>query len=410
MNADPRKRILYVLNYLPFPPHTGGRRVSLSTLRELCAYGVVDMVCFDDGVQPEHLEQLRDTVDGLGRITLVPHKRKPRWWLPLLNITGRSYFFHRDRSERFQETLERLTMETQYDILFVETARVLCNVSSLVGRRNRTFRVIGQLFNVNSLLTRRYLNRKPWLWLVLWLEYLLSRREEVRFWRTLDQALFISSRDLSIASAMSGTPDHFHEAFPCPLELNVPVCQPVSAKPVILHVGTGSWLPNVDGLCCFLETVLPRIQSGVAEAVFRAVGGGMPIFLKRMGEERGVQFAGFVDDLEPEYQRGAVFVVPLQFGSGIKIKILDAMARGLPVVATPVAMEGIPFGEDHGVVTARMPEPFADAVIALLQDPERRREMGRKARLAIAELARQSRLIRFLERRHQAEPMSGEKP
>lgn len=397
MNIAETRRILYALNYFPYPPDSGGRRVSLTTLYELCGYGSVDLVCFDDGVETDQMEKLLATIDGLESITVVAHKRKSRWWLPVLNMTGRSYFFHRDRSIPYRETLKKLLTEKEHDILFVDTARVLSNVSRLIGRMHRRFRVIGQLFNVNTLLTRRYLNRKPWLWTLLWLEYLLARREEIRFWQSLDQALFISSRDCSIASTMADGRGRFDSAFPCPLELDVPVCEPASASPLILHIGTGSWLPNVDGLTCFIETVLPRVLETVPEARFRAVGGGMPESLKQMGRRNGVQMAGFVRDLEPEYQKAALFVVPLQFGSGIKIKILDAMARGLPVVATPVAMEGVPFGMQHGVITAGLPESFADAVVALLQDPGRRAEMGRKARHAIERLAGQSRLLPYLE-------------
>jgi len=85
-------------------------------------------------------------------------------------------------------------------------------------------------------------------------------------------------------------------------------------------------------------------------------------------------------------------VVPLRFGSGIKIKILDALSRGVPVVTTSIGMEGIPVSTGDGVLVGDTPQEMAAHVLTLLTDPSYRLEMGRRARDAAIRLAANDRL------------------
>ena len=92
----------------------------------------------------------------------------------------------------------------------------------------------------------------------------------------------------------------------------------------------------------------------------------------------GVELPGFVEDLAPEYAAADVVVVPLRHGGGTRIKLLEAFAYGVPVVASPVAAAGLDVSDGHHLVVARDPEQTAEAVAAILLDGER------SARLAAA--------------------------
>jgi succinoglycan biosynthesis protein ExoO len=93
----------------------------------------------------------------------------------------------------------------------------------------------------------------------------------------------------------------------------------------------------------------------------------------------GVCFRGKVDDLGPEYAAASLAVVPLLEGSGLKIKLVDALRHGCPAVATSVAMQGLGFAENRCAVRADSPEEFAAAVTEIMQDPRIRRNMGLQA-------------------------------
>jgi succinoglycan biosynthesis protein ExoO len=148
----------------------------------------------------------------------------------------------------------------------------------------------------------------------------------------------------------------------------------------VLFVGSNT-APNIFGLRWFLEAIWPLVRSGVPEATLQVVG-------SVCGAVRpppdGVQLLGSVRDLASIYQQSAVVVSPLQAGSGLKIKLIEALSRGKAIVATSVTLQGIEQDIGGAVSVADDAAEFAAAVIALLTD-----EALRMARATAAlELAR----------------------
>jgi GT2 family glycosyltransferase/glycosyltransferase involved in cell wall biosynthesis len=129
--------------------------------------------------------------------------------------------------------------------------------------------------------------------------------------------------------------------------------------------GTGS--PNVDGLAWFLTEVFPRVQAAVPWAQLRITGEAPPDSLTRLAGF-GIAFEGHVPDLTSFYQDARCVIVPLRFGSGVKIKTIEALQFGVPVVATSVGAEGIDLHDTGAVAVHDEPATFADAVCRLLVD------------------------------------------
>jgi glycosyltransferase involved in cell wall biosynthesis len=150
-----------------------------------------------------------------------------------------------------------------------------------------------------------------------------------------------------------------------------------TAEPIrLLHIAAMDWLPNQQGLDWFLAEVLPLLDRMGRPFVVDVIGKGTPERFLRGGDPR-VKVHGFVDDLAPFLRRGCLAVVPLHVGGGMRVKILDYMAQGVPVVATPVGAEGISDGSDGVVRVAAGPAEFARAVTDLVADPmaaERQRQ------------------------------------
>lgn len=133
---------------------------------------------------------------------------------------------------------------------------------------------------------------------------------------------------------------------------------------------------NREGVVWFLDEIWPRIADTVPEARFYIVGGHPPAALRARADGKRVIITGFVDDLAPWYAAATVFVSPLLVAGGLLQKVLDAMAMGVPVVATSVCNHGVGALPGEHLITADEPEAFAAAVISLLRDPERRQAMG----------------------------------
>jgi succinoglycan biosynthesis protein ExoM len=135
-----------------------------------------------------------------------------------------------------------------------------------------------------------------------------------------------------------------------------------------LFVGSGS-LPNVDGLRWFLEECWADVRRAHPAAELHVVG----TVCARIGTvPDGVVLRGEVDDLDAEHARAALAVVPLQMGSGLKVKIVEAICRGVPVVTTGVGAQGLLTLEPRPFVLADEPRAFAGEVVRLLADPDAR--------------------------------------
>jgi glycosyltransferase involved in cell wall biosynthesis len=146
--------------------------------------------------------------------------------------------------------------------------------------------------------------------------------------------------------------------------------------PALLFVGAMDRAHNLAGVTWFLDHVWPLIRAAIPEARFYVVGGSPPAELRARADGEHCFVTGFVDDLASWYRAAAVFVSPLLVAGGLLQKVVDAMALGVPVVATTVCNHGIGATPGEHLVTADTPEAFAAAVVALLRDPEARARIG----------------------------------
>jgi GT2 family glycosyltransferase/glycosyltransferase involved in cell wall biosynthesis len=160
------------------------------------------------------------------------------------------------------------------------------------------------------------------------------------------------------------------------------IVAPMAAYPVevpqpghddqVLFVGSAA-APNVDGLSWFIDHCWGRIRKSCPHANFLVIG-TVSQFMPPMSD--GIRAIGFVKDLEPLYEGAGVIISPLRIGSGLKIKLIEALSRGKSVVGTSKTLQGV---ENHlagTIIVEDKPEPFADAVIRLLND--------RQARISLA--------------------------
>jgi glycosyltransferase involved in cell wall biosynthesis len=137
----------------------------------------------------------------------------------------------------------------------------------------------------------------------------------------------------------------------------------------------------VDGVLWFARHVLPRVWSDLPHTKFFIVGARPARELVRLGEhEPRIVVTGYVADTTPYLADSAAFVVPLRAGGGMRVKILDAWARALPVVTTTIGCEGISVRHGENVLVADTPDAFAQAIIQLLRDPTAADQLARAGR------------------------------
>jgi len=158
---------------------------------------------------------------------------------------------------------------------------------------------------------------------------------------------------------------------------------PIPGFKTILFVGALVYKPNREGLEYFIEQIFPLIRKYDPEVTLRIVGRSLPEHQAKWSNLPNIEFLGTVDDIDPIIESSGISICPLLFGLGTRIKILEALSFGKPVVSTTIGAHGIGIFEDSGLFRADTPELFASTCIKLLCDKKLLEEIYPKARSSV---------------------------
>ena len=148
----------------------------------------------------------------------------------------------------------------------------------------------------------------------------------------------------------------------------------------LLFTGSLDYFPNADAAVYFCQSILPRIRKEIPNVIFQVVGRKPSAALeKTMRSTPNTWFSCDVKDMRPFYYQSTLFVVPLLDGAGTRLKIMEAMATGLPVVTTSKGCEGLDVNDGEGVLVADNPHDFARTTVRLLKDDELREALRHQA-------------------------------
>jgi glycosyltransferase involved in cell wall biosynthesis len=212
------------------------------------------------------------------------------------------------------------------------------------------------------------------------------RREELGTYRDADGVYLCSASDEQrLLHQLPGV-----RTAVIPNAADVEYYQPRSTDPspdgrTIVFFGLLSYAPNVDGVIYFVQRIWPRIAEVHPQAHCKFIGGQPPPSLLALAGPR-IEFTGFVSDLRPHLAQAACIVVPLRIGGGTRLKIVEGMAMGKPIVSTTLGAEGIEAVPSRDILIEDEPAEFANAVNRLIADPDLAARIGQSARrLAVAE-------------------------
>jgi polysaccharide biosynthesis protein PslH len=150
----------------------------------------------------------------------------------------------------------------------------------------------------------------------------------------------------------------------------------------LVFVGAMTHQPNVDAILTFHRTIWPQLRAGFPDAQWTIVGAAPPPEIVALDGREGVQVHANVPDVRPFIAAAAVYIAPLRIGSGVKVKIMEALAMGKAIVATPVAAEGMGLEPGRDLVVTELGPTFSAAVAGLWQDAGARHALQRHAREA----------------------------
>jgi glycosyltransferase involved in cell wall biosynthesis len=359
-----RPKLLMLTIELPYPPTSGGRMKSWNMLKYLANTFDVGLACpirYGNEHQDEMKQQvelrhfLHDTVE-------IPRSAKN---LLISYALGMPLNVYRDRSSQLKS--EVAAVADQYDMILVDHYE-----SAQYVPDDYRGKVIFHAHNATFLMWERYAGSDAsWPYrLVTWAEGKRVKSSEKKICERADR-VFASPNDIDTLVSIGVDRTKFRETYHLgdDSQLALPSLRFEDSRPVLLYVGTLNWEANVDGLLWFFNEVLPLVLAKHPDIVVKIVGGKPDQrLLDGARHLPQVVFAGFVKDLEPLFNEARVSLAPLRFGSGIKVKVLNSMCRGLPIVTTSIGAEGIDARHMQELAITDTPTEMAQAIDTLLTD------------------------------------------
>lgn len=363
--------ILIVSPQIPYPLWGAGTR-NYHLLKALAQSHTVSLLSLAASfkMHDDYMIELQRYVKGAFRLFTPSSSSKRRDQL-IHTMYGTSYILKSHLLPEIQRAIDELFAASTYDIVLFE--------SSLIAGYSlpKGVKVIIDQHNIeHELVLRTYQNEKKWLrkW-YNWREYHLVRAAELERCRKADIVMVTSERERSILQ--SELPESAIEVIPNGVDIehfNENTLQEVEGQ--IVFTGSLEYYPNVDAVLSFARNCWPRIRAKLPGVIWQIVGKNPLPEVKRLSELPGVRVFGSVEDTRPYIASSQVAIAPLAIGSGTRLKILEAFAMGKAVVSTSIGCEGLMVEPEKHLLVADQPEAFADAVIDLLGNRERRQALG----------------------------------
>jgi glycosyltransferase involved in cell wall biosynthesis len=388
-------KILQLYYKMPFPMDDGGAySIYHNTLSLLSQQATVKILAMNPLKAPGNMLQLTDDfIKTTGFESIVVDNRvKP--FNALLNLfTKQSYFTERFLSLAFSKRLRQILKDEHFDIILLEHLYVCLYLNDL--RELSKARVVLREQNVENQLWHNYAKKvkNP---LARFFYQTATRRLEIfekQMIQQVDGIVALSPVDAA----------YFRTNAPGTAVAEIPVCidasgfEAVDAEkqyahfPVLYHLGSMDWKPNIEGMKWFVRKVVPLLKAKHPEILIYIAGKNMPgwFFGK---SDKNLIVEGFVPDAVKFQEDKAILFVPLLNGSGIRVKILEGMGLAKTIVATTTAARGIPVTDGENILLADTPEAFAEAISRCVVSEKLCRSMGRNARQFATENYEMSRI------------------
>ena len=380
--------ILFLTQIIPYPPDAGPKVKTWHVLRYLAGQGYrLTLASFVRPEEEEFVPVLRELCQA---VHTVPIKRSGLanlgYWLRS-QFSRRPFLIERDDLAAMHAVVKRIVEHEQVDVIHADQLGMTTYglPYSKPGRLAKDSRgspppvLIFDAHNAVWTIVKRMQENTPWyLKPIVGLEARRVKRYEGKVVREFDYTLAVTEPDrLALQEAVKSSANGAVSPEPhycvVPIAVDTQQLQPVSRQPGSLNImtmGTLHYPPNADGVRWFAKEVFPLVRQRVPQATLTIVGKNPPAdFLQLQEQFPGeITVTGYVPDLTPFMEKAAIMVVAVRAGGGMRVRILEAFARGLPVVTTTVGLEGIEARPGEEVLVADSPADFADSVTRLLKD------------------------------------------
>jgi glycosyltransferase involved in cell wall biosynthesis len=373
-------RLLAITPRVLHPANTGGRIRSLRLLEQVSRWHDLTVMCLQTPADaPSDVEAMRDCCTRLETIPWDEARPfSPRFYREVAShlLNPLPYTVLKYESTVMMQRIREHLDARQVDLLICDFLHMSINCLDVSFRPRLLFQHNVEATIRDGLVAKA---RNPLARAYLSLDAARLRRYEGRAAAAFDHCVTVSEDDCDTMRRAYGV-THV-SAIPSAVDAAAfrPVPAP-QAPPTCLFLGSMDMLANQDAVRLFTRDIWPIVRSQTA-LTFAVVGRNPPPAIRRLADQAsGIAVTGTVDDVRPHLAGAQMLVVPLRIGGGTRIKIFEAMAMGIPVIATRLGAAGLPVTDGQDIVLADTPSEFAAAVVELSRNEALRHRLGAAGR------------------------------
>lgn len=371
-------RVLFLSRWFPYPIENGAKIRIYNLLKGLSAQHTVDLLSFYEGENVEAgVEFLRD---ALGEVKVVRYRPfKPNSAKSIVGFISRQPRSVIDTYHpEFAARVEELTSKNRYDLVIASEIDM-----AIYGLKIKGVKKVLEELEVTKILTpyrqetnllKKLRGGLTWWKLSGYVRGLLKE---------YDGCTVVSEQEeKALADIYPGKkPAVIPNGVDCAYYRQE--CDTEPEPDTLIFNGSITYSVNFEAAAYFIHQILPLIQARRPQVRLLITGKVTPALIQVLPKNEGVIFTGFLDDIRPTLFRAWANVVPLTIGGGTRLKILEAMAAGLPVISTSIGAEGLEVEPGRDLLLADRPEAFARAVLEVLGSSALRNQLAQNGRRAV---------------------------
>jgi len=373
-------RILQLMNKVPWPPKDGGAIACMNMTKGLSMLGhELTVLSMNTSKHHIRIKDIPKNVRSKADFRLVEVPARINFIEGALNLFFSKLPYNAQRfiSGNFTSELIKLLFEKQFDVIQLE-GLYLCPYIPVIRKYSKAL-IAYRAHNIEYEIWDRTASLSKGL-RSKYLKNLSERikRFEINHLNKYDVLIPITERDGHILDKLGNTkPKHTSQT-----GIDFASLVPNAKKlefPSLFHIGALDWAPNQEGLIWFFNNCWPKIHSQNPQLKFYLAGRNAPEWFERLIRIEGVEYLGEINDAYGFINSKAIMVVPLFSGSGMRIKIIEGMALGKPIVTTDIGTEGIPTENGKNILIANHSEEFIQVISQLINNRSLSDQIGKNA-------------------------------
>jgi len=374
-------QILFVTYGLPYPLYSGVRIHDFNLISKLSqSHQILLLSLLEYPEEVEYLPQLKPYCKLIDYVIATPRslgeniRESVRCLIAKRPLATQPFIY-----EEMVGKIDKIISNYRIDIIqiehsflapYIDLIKGTDKIKKILSFHNVGYKQYRTMLRLETNFQEKLLFGVKWLLMLGW---------EVKYAQKFDHCLVVSppekqllkslNSQLSVSVIENGVDTEYYQ----------PLCETPTSN-TLLFVGTMRYAPNVDAVLYFCQEIFPLIQHQLPDVKLFVVGHHPKPEICQLAANKNIIVTDYVPDVIPYYQQSLLSIVPLRAGGGTRLKILESMALGRPVVSTSLGCEGLEVVDGEQIMIADTPAKFASKTIQLLTDKQLREKISANAR------------------------------